>query len=268
MQRGARPGADLAAEEARIAKARADADYLRHAHAELDRSSPSSRARRNVSRTQPCRHDAGRESRGRPASMRRRRWPATTRRSATLAVHCCGGWSGVPPQAPALIEPCVKALDAAIDALGTAGQALDLGGARVPNSIRTSSSGSRSGCSRCARAARKYAVAVDALPQLAQSFGRDLGALDAGEAHLVALAQAARQAEQRYRCRRGGAFDSAQARGGAARKGRQRRTCAFEAGTRPFRHPARERIQPLPGRTVSTGWNSGCGQTLVPGPAP
>ena len=35
MRRGARPIADLAAEEARIAKARADADYLRHAHAEL-----------------------------------------------------------------------------------------------------------------------------------------------------------------------------------------------------------------------------------------
>ena len=100
-------------------------------------------------------------------------------------------------QAPALVEPCVKALDAAIEALENAGQVLD---AAVRNADFDPRELERieERLFALRGAARKYAVAVEALPALAQSFGRDLAALDAGEAHLVALAQAARLAEERY----------------------------------------------------------------------
>ena len=52
-------------------------------------------------------------------------------------------------QAPALVEPAVKALDAALSALEDARAHLERPCAS-PTTIRRSSSGSRSGCSRCA----------------------------------------------------------------------------------------------------------------------
>ena len=66
-------------------------------------------------------------------------------------------------QAPALIEPAVKAIDAALTALDEARGHLEAGACASPTTIRTSSSGSRSGCSRCAPPARKYNVPVDEL---------------------------------------------------------------------------------------------------------
>ena len=186
--------ADLAAEEARVAKARSDADYLRHAHAELeklavkpgeeeslaDRRAAMMQAEKVVGDLRDAQETlAGDHAPGRALAGLLRR----LERRVT--------------QAPALVEPCVKALDAAIEALENAGQAVD---AAVRNADFDPGELERieERLFALRGAARKYAVAVAMLPELAQSFGRELAALDAGEARLVVLGEAARLAEKRY----------------------------------------------------------------------
>ena len=186
--------ADLAAEESRIARVRGDADYLRHAHAELAKLAVKPGEEESLA--------------GSRAAMMQAEKVAGDLRDAqeTLAGDHApiGALAALlrrlerrVTQAPALVEPCVKALDAAIDALESAGQMLD---AAVRNADFDPRELERieERLFALRGAARKYAVTVEALPALAQSFGRDLAALDAGEAHLVALAQAARLAEQHY----------------------------------------------------------------------
>jgi DNA repair protein RecN (Recombination protein N) len=186
--------ADLSAEETRIAKVREEADYLRHAHAELSRLA-----------VEPGEEEA---LAGRRAVMMQAEKVAGDLADAqqtlagdhapiaTLAVLVRRLERRI-GQAPALIEPCVKALDVALDALENASQALD-------SAVRNAEFDPRElerieeRLFALRAAARKYAVAVEALPALAQSFGRDLEALDAGEANLVTLAATARLAEERY----------------------------------------------------------------------
>ena len=126
-----------------------EAEWLRHAVDEL-RPSRAGNRRGDRARRAPRRHDAGGKSRRGFA------------RDASTAVN--GPQSPVPPlatavrrlerravQAPALIEPVVKALDAALTALDEARTHLEhaLRVARLRSAA--SSSASRSGCSRCAR---------------------------------------------------------------------------------------------------------------------
>ena len=186
--------ADLAAEEARVAKVRGEADYLRHAHAELDRLAvePGEEELLAVRRTAMMQSekvmgdlvDAQQALAGDHAPV------------ATLGLLVRRLERRV-AQVPTLMEPCVKALDAAIDALESAGQAIDSAvreAAFDPRELERTEE--RLFALRAA--ARKYTVVVEALPALALSFGRELEALDAGEANLVALAQAGRLAEQSY----------------------------------------------------------------------
>ncbi|HWG04660.1 MAG TPA: DNA repair protein RecN [Beijerinckiaceae bacterium] len=186
--------AKLADEEARIAKARSDADYLRHAHAELDRLA-----------VEPGEEDQLATRRATMMQAEKVVGDLVDAQQALADDHAPTAALGIlvrrlerrAAQAPSLIEPCVKALDAAIDALESASQALD-------HAVRSAEFDPHElerieeRLFALRAAARKYAVAADALPTLALSFARDLEALDAGEAQLVALAAAVRQAEQTY----------------------------------------------------------------------
>ena len=186
--------AEQAEEAARVAKARAEADYLRHAHEELTTLAPQAgeedalAARRTA--MQQAEKVAGdlREAHeelsgeGSPISG----LAATLRRLERRR-----------PQAPELIEPPSRALDAALDALEAARQALeDALEAADFDPAELERVEERLFALR--GASRKYSAPVDALAALAERYGADLAALDAGEARLAQLGRDAVAAKAEY----------------------------------------------------------------------
>ena len=177
--------AELAAEQARIAKARKDADYLRHAHDELRALAPEPDEDENLAAR-------------RTAMMQAEKVTGELReaRSALAGEHApASELSGVmrrlerrAAQAPALIEPSVKALDAAIEALEVAAQTVDQA-LRDANFDPRDLERTEERLFALRAAGRKYATPVDKLAALTEKFAGDLAALDAGEARLVQLAK-------------------------------------------------------------------------------
>ena len=180
-------------EEARVAAVRAEADYLRHAHAELTKLAV----------------EEGEET---ALAARRQTMMAAEKvvadlRDAQEAVAGDGGLAALngalrrldrrQAQAPELIGPSVEALNAVLVALDQARDALDaaIGDAEFnPRELE----GIEERLFALRAAARKYAVAADALPALAAAQADTLDALDADEKDLVALSQAMRDAEATY----------------------------------------------------------------------
>jgi DNA repair protein RecN (Recombination protein N) len=187
--------AESARERARVEKARAEADYLRHASAELtglaalpgeelalaERRSTMMQAERVAGELRDVQTTVTGEHSPIPA------FSAALRRLERRQV-----------QAPGLIAPLTEALDAALAALDLAGQALD-------QALRDADFDPRElerieeRLFALRAAGRKYGVAVDALPMLAEKFSAELAALDAGEARLIALAREIEEAETAYR---------------------------------------------------------------------
>ncbi len=184
----------LAEEEARIAKARADADYLRHAHEELTQLAP-----------QPGEEERLAERR---LAMQRAEKVAVDLKDALSAfsgdhspaseiAHAARRLERRAPQAPALLEPPLKALAAALDALSIAEQTLEAALAESafdPRELETV----EERLFALRGVARKHQVAVADLPQLAERFAADIEALDASEARLEALAREADSARAAY----------------------------------------------------------------------
>jgi DNA repair protein RecN (Recombination protein N) len=186
--------ASLAQEQARVERARAEADYLRHAFAELDSLKP-----------EPGEEDA---LAARRTGMMQAEKVASDIRDVFEAVS--GDHSPMSalnaalrrlqrrqPQAPALIEPAAQALDAALSALEIAGQTLE-------QTLRDADFDPRELEQAEERlfalraASRKYSVPVNGLPALAQDFAARLGDLDAGEARLLQLHEAVAAAAADY----------------------------------------------------------------------
>ncbi len=177
--------AELASEEARITRARADADYLRHAHDELAKLNP--------------RPNEEQELAAQRAIMMQAEKVTAELREANEALS--GDHSPIPSlsalmrrlerratQAPSLIEPPVKAIDSAIEALELAAQSVEtsLREARFdPRELERAEE--RLFALRAA--SRKYSTPVENLPALATKFHADLAALDAGEARLIQLSK-------------------------------------------------------------------------------
>ena len=100
-------------------------------------------------------------------------------------------------QAPALIEPCVKALDGALEALDVATAAIEAALRAAdfdPNELERA----EARLFALRGMARKYSAPVAQLPALAEKYGADLAALDAGRAKIVALGEAAKKARRDY----------------------------------------------------------------------
>jgi DNA repair protein RecN (Recombination protein N) len=185
----------LADEEARIAKARADADYLRHAHAELTKLAPEPREEEELA----ARRSAMQQSEKVVSDLRDADDALTGEHAPGSLLH------GVmrrlerrAQQAPQLVEPSLKALEGALNAVDLAAQA-------VSEALRACDFDPREleqieeRLFALRAAGRKYSVAVDDLPALAARYESDLASLDAGEARLVALARAAESAQALYR---------------------------------------------------------------------
>ena len=193
-ERRARAGA-VAAHRAEVERAQREADFLRHAVEELKRLAP-----------EPSEETRLADKR---AVMMQAEKVAGDMRDAREAV--AGAQSPVPmlsatvrrlerrtAQAPALIEPAVKALDAALTALDDARGHLDAALRQAdhdPGELERIEE--RLFALRAA--ARKYNVPVDGLNALAARYGADLGLIDAGAERLAALEAAARAADAHYR---------------------------------------------------------------------
>ncbi len=186
--------AELAAESARVAAAQAAADYARHAHEELTRLD-----------VKPGEEEALAERRSR--MMQGEKVAADIREAHQ---NLSGDAAILPvlsaiarrlqrrmPQAPALIEPSVLALDEAMEALEVATQA-------VENALTACDFDPRE-LERCEERlfalrgmARKYGTAVDGLAALAQKYADELAELGAGEERVIALEAKARAASAAY----------------------------------------------------------------------
>ena len=165
-------------------------------------------------------------------------------------------------QAPSLIEPVVKAIDAALNALEEARAHLDQA-LRAADHDPHELERIEERLFALRAAGRKYNVPVDDLAALAQRYEGDLALIDAGAEQLTALEAAARASGGEISRGGRGAFGRPQARGRQARQGGQRRAQAAQARTRQILRP-RSRARPR-GRTASTASNSGCGPTPARG---
>ncbi|HEX4765729.1 MAG TPA: DNA repair protein RecN [Lichenihabitans sp.] len=185
----------FAEEDLRLRTAREDADFLRHVHQELVALKPQ---------------------RGEETELAERRSGMMQAEKVAgdlneAAEGLGGDGSPVPTlaalmrrlerramQAPALIEPSLKALDAALVALDQARTAVEGAlkqAAFDPRELETVEE--RLFALRAA--ARKHGTGADDLPALVDSFAGQLAALDAGETRLAELAAAAAAAEAAYR---------------------------------------------------------------------
>ncbi|MGO9673438.1 MAG: DNA repair protein RecN [Methylocella sp.] len=201
--------AERAREAERIEKVRADADYLRHAFAELEKLD-----------ARPGEEEA--LASRRTAMMQAEKVVSDLR---DVAEAVCGDHSPMSAlaaalrrlqrrqtQAPELIEPAAQALDAALSALDLAGQALE-SALRAADFDPGELEQAEERLFALRAASRKYSVAADNLPQLAESFGAKLADLDAGEARLRQLTAAVASAEAAFV---GAAKELSQARRAAA----------------------------------------------------
>ena len=184
----------MRARRSEFEKVRADADYLRHAFGELEKLD--------------ARAGEEEELASRRAAMMQAEKVVSDLRDVAEAVS--GDHSPMSAlsaalrrlqrrqtQAPALIEPAAQALDAAISALDLAGQALD-DALRDANFDPGELEQVEERLFALRAASRKYSVAADNLPQLAETFGTQLADLDAGEAKLRQLTEAVAAAEAAF----------------------------------------------------------------------
>ncbi len=183
-----------AAEQARVEKARSEADFLRHAHDELANLAPS--------------NDEEEWLAERRSLMMQAEKIVADLRDAQEAIagesSAVAGLGGVMrrlerrrAQAPTLIDPVVKAIDATLVALDGAQAALETAlreTAFEPGELERVEE--RLFALRAA--ARKHGTSVDQLPALAEKFAADLASIEAGEARLSELKAAADSASEAY----------------------------------------------------------------------
>jgi DNA repair protein RecN (Recombination protein N) len=183
-----------ASEEARLDKARAEADFLRHAHDELAKLAPSGNEEEWLAERRTLMMQAEKVT----ADLRDAQ-EAIAGESSAVA-----GLAGVMrrldrrrAQAPALIDPVVKAIDATLVALDGAQAALEAAlreTAFEPGELDRVEE--RLFALRAA--ARKHGSSVDQLAVLMERFATELQNLQAGEARLLEVKAAADSAAEAY----------------------------------------------------------------------
>ena len=216
--------AEVAAHRAEVERAQREADWLRHAVEELARLAPV-----------PSEETALAERR---AAMMAAEKVAGDLRDAHAAV--AGAQSPAPAlsaalrrlerrsaQAPRLIEPAVKSLDAALAAIEDARVHLDAALRAADHDPRELEK-IEERLFALRAAARKYNVPVDELKALAVRHAADLGLIEAGAERLAALEASAGEARESYR---GAAVALSAARGKAA----ERLDQAVNAELKPLR---------------------------------
>lgn len=181
-------------EQARLEKVRGEADYLRHAHAELTKLAPSSGEETALAARRAAMMQAEKVS-----AELRDAYEAVAGNDSPMAAlsSVLRRLERRQSQAPELITPTVLALDAALTAFDIAGQSLDQA-LRLADYDQAELERVEERLFALRGAGRKYSVAIDALATLAEQIAGDLAALDAGEAHLVTLKKAVGAAQLVY----------------------------------------------------------------------
>ena len=184
----------LAREEERIEVARKEADWLRHAHEELTKLAPAANEERELADKRTGMMQAEKvavELRDANDMMNGNHAPGAAMLSLLRRLDRRAA------QAPALLDPAVKALDAALTSVDLATQA-------IQEALRACGFDPRDlerieeRLFALRAAGRKYAAPVDDLAALAEKYAGDLAALDAGEANLVKLRKAADAADAKF----------------------------------------------------------------------
>ena len=178
------------AEEARLARARADADYLTHAHAELSKLAPQPGEEEKLAAKRQTMMQAEKVA----ADLREAFETVSGEGSPITALSAAlRRLDRRQPQAPALIEPCLVALGVALDGVEAARTALDQAmqdAAYDPRELERT----EERLFALRGVARKHQCAVDGLAALAVKFEADIAALEAGESALAKLVQEADRA--------------------------------------------------------------------------
>jgi DNA repair protein RecN (Recombination protein N) len=183
-----------AGEQARVEKARGEAEYLRHAFAELTGLAAEAGEERALAERRSTLMQAEKVA----AELRDVHATVTGEHSPMPALSAVlRRLQRRQPQAPSLIAPAATALDAALNALDFAGQALDQALRDADfDPLELERVEERLFALRAA--GRRYGVPVDALASRAEKFAAELAALDAGEARLSQLAREAEAAGSAY----------------------------------------------------------------------
>ncbi|MBB5054794.1 DNA repair protein RecN (Recombination protein N) [Afipia massiliensis] len=192
----ARRTARAALDEHRAGMERAarEADYLRHASEELKKLNPqegeeTSLAERRTVMMQG--EKVAEDLREAQAAVGGPQSPVSALAAAVRRLERRAG------SAPSLIEPAVKAMDAAINALEEADQHLNAALIAADfDPLELERIEERLFALR--GAARKYSTPVDALAALAQRYASDVALIDAGANQLKVLEKAAAAADQAY----------------------------------------------------------------------
>jgi DNA repair protein RecN (Recombination protein N) len=201
----------LKVEQSRVAAAEAEAEFARHAHEELSRLA----VQPGEEETLAARRQAMMQGEKVAADIREAR-DHLTGDAAILPVllSVSRRLQRRMPQAPALIEPSVKALDEAIEALEGATRAVEVALEACefdPNELE-----------RCEERlfalraiSRKYATPIENLPALAQKYADDLAGLEAGRSEVARLEAKAAAARAAYAAA-GGALSAAREKSAGA----------------------------------------------------
>jgi DNA repair protein RecN (Recombination protein N) len=185
---------ELAAETARVEAAQAKADFASHAFQELSKLAVLPGEEEALAERRAQMMQAEKVS----ADIREAHESLSGDASATpLLAAAARRLERRLSQAPTLIEPCVKALNDALDAL-------DAASASIEAALRAADFDPRE-LDRVEERlfalrgmARKYSAPVAGLPALAEKYAADLAALDAGKANLAALAASVEKARRDY----------------------------------------------------------------------
>jgi DNA repair protein RecN (Recombination protein N) len=222
-ERRAREAA-VASHRAEVERARREAEWLRHAVDELGRLSPQGGEETTLAE--------------RRAAMMQAEKSAEDLRATLDAVS--GPQSPVPPlatavrrlerravQAPALVEPVVKAIDAALTALDEARTHLEHA-LRVADYDPNELERIEERLFALRAAGRKYNVPVDELAALARRYEGDLALIDAGAERLAALEKESQEIVARYR-------HAAEALSAARKRAAQKLDKAVNAELKPLK---------------------------------
>ena len=206
----------LDAERARVKAAEAEAEFAAHAHDELSKLA----VQPNEEETLAARRQAMMQGEKVAADIRDARDHLTGEAAILpLLLSLSRRLQRRLPQAPALLEPSVKALDEAIDAIERATR-------EVEDALEASAFDPHE-LERCEERlfalramGRKHNVPIESLPALAQKFADDLAALAAGRSEVGRLEAGVKSAAERLS--RGGERAQRRARAERARSSRRR----------------------------------------------
>jgi len=187
--------ADLSAHRARVEDTRREVEFLRHAVDELRRLAPEADEEASLAERRGAMMQAEKVAGDLDDA---RELLAGSGSALPALAAACRRLEKRAQQAPALIEPTIKALDQALIALEEAR-------AQIEHAIEAAKFDPRElerieeRLFALRAASRKYNVAVDGLAALAARYAADLAVLDAGAEALIGLERSAREAERQYR---------------------------------------------------------------------